>query len=967
MTEILRDEGEATTLRTESLHGRKALVQELTSMIAAEHGMILIQGEPGVGKTALVEEIARRIEKTEIRPRKETTILRLKPKVPIEIGDVSWAQENILGPSAKKPLRELLEALSTLATTEKSTRRILFIEEFDSLFGENCPGRDVLLEELAALDTPGVLIIGTTSNPKMHEQLEKLGPDRNYPLASRIASLDVPQMSPMEMIQALKEGRNRYERELSIQLTDSGIEAIVLSAPSCSAISGKRGMNAAVTFLKYVAEYTANQKEQGESESKAINEVTINQSAVLMYRVKNSCKSPLLERSDFQTKHFITLPRLHPNISFNLLGDLVRNLQAALAARSICFVKANSQEFLRHAVQSFAGYSVALSVRKLLSDPRSLEEKATQLKYILEKMDPSNMPALLVLEDTDEFMHYWTDQRGKIQNPKRDSSIPDAIHGVTQAIIPALSSQNADAVHHFEALAQNMLERRSKQPEESNHAPIPQIELLEILANWMLNKSQFSIICCSPTINSEDLRGPCSAAIDVNPSAADKLLSPADVVNWLKKKFSDINDDFLEKLVFYIYSKGEELNAADLCYHTLQALKGDNSQEHIKIILSEQSLGTFDSSDLEAFFSQWNDLTAARHVAALAPELQKTSLLHGLSEALRSQNIRRNKGALLRVECQDSETAKGFISKVIKQYIDQTESFAFLPYELFEEAFPSAFLQRAYIEKLSKEGKKAFILMREEDLTDENKKLLKEFQETRQVSLCLLATSKQPEANAPSIADRLVQGVQGFVQERVASAIGGVQKPHVEWPEIAACKPLRNLDLSQREVFDHFFDFLLTENPIGNEAGKKALKSAYFFLLQKTPNLFSIDQMQQDVQALVTDVQDDVTAEAIGKAIFSKYKDELPPEIGEPEILYAIEPALAGPFYRLRQTALNVGKFALQKLLDFAQWTSQKAKMPAIFSVGSLVLANFFLPAHMKSKAMALLASSVFKKAGSAV
>ncbi len=938
------------SLRPERLHGREDLIQEFSSKLKEGRGMILIEGEPGVGKTALVEEMVRRIDEGKIPQLNGARILKLKPQVSVGVSEITWVQENVIGQSPKAPLRQVIEALSALVGKEDQLRTILFIDELDALFGENRPGAEVLLEELAALDMPGVLIVGATSNPNLLEHLQNQAPERRFPLKRRIASLKIPKMSPRETIEALQIGQSFYEEHLQIRLTKDGIEAIALMASSCKAISGKQSMDAAVSFLRYVADHKASQQSRGESEEEGRDAVVIDQTAVLKYLAETSRRlheegfyvQPLTSPHAFTKRHFISLEHTPDRAnSLSLRQDLARNLGAVIEAMCrICFMRTNSQEFLRQAVQSFSESTIVLSVKKLLDDPSPLEEKICQLSHTLENWPPTNQ---LILEDADEFVRYWMDQKGKTkqESAERASSVMDAVHGVTQAIAPTLSAQNADALSHAEALAKNLLERQSKQPGESSGTSASQVELFKELAAWIFYKEPNSfppIICCSSNIERASLKE--AAVIDVNPSTPDKLLSLIDVTNWLKTEFPDLDADFVEKLVFYIYSKWEISSAPDLCYRTLQGTQENFSPENIKRVLSSQSLGTFDSSDLETFFSKWDGLKPAPAQVAESSS-KKIPLLQDLSLALHSQKVSRTKGALLKVSYQQSETKKLFISDLIQKHLDA--SFVCLFYASFESAFPSPLLQEAYLTKLSQEGKKAFILVNEEDLTDENRDSLKKFQETKQVSLCFLTASNPEAAANPSLVNRIAQGVQDFVQERVAAAIGS--SPRVEWPEASACTLLKGPDLAQKEVFDRAFDFLLTAPPIESDAVKDTLKAAYFFLHQKAPNLFSLDQIQKGLGIDRTAFDANSTSAAVGKELFERHAEDLHPEISKQDLLYAIDPKLSSTFYRIRKLALKSFSSALQ-------WSITKIKSPTVWSVGALTIANFLLPTHMKSRLM---------------
>ena len=204
---------EAENLKIDPLIGRNREVEQLTQILARrkKRNAILV-GEPGVGKTAIVEGLARKIfEKTVPHTLKDCTIYSL------DMGAM-MAGTKYRGDFEER-VKQVIDVL------EARTDAILFIDEIHTMVGAGAAGNsntDMANLLKPALTRGKVQIIGSTTYEEYRESIE---PERA--LARRFTKLDVVEMSPEDCKNMLHCVMPEYEKYHGIDVESDAIDAVV--------------------------------------------------------------------------------------------------------------------------------------------------------------------------------------------------------------------------------------------------------------------------------------------------------------------------------------------------------------------------------------------------------------------------------------------------------------------------------------------------------------------------------------------------------------------------------------------------------------------------------------------------------------------------------------------------------------------------------------------------------------------
>jgi len=204
---------EAKNLKIDPLIGRNREVEKLTQILARrkKRNAILV-GEPGVGKTAIVEGLARKIfEKTVPHTLKDCTIYSL------DMGAM-MAGTKYRGDFEER-VKQVIDVL------EARTDAILFIDEIHTMVGAGAAGNsntDMANLLKPALTRGKVQIIGSTTYEEYRESIE---PERA--LARRFTKLDVVEMSPEDCKNMLHCVMPEYEKYHGIDVESDAIDAVV--------------------------------------------------------------------------------------------------------------------------------------------------------------------------------------------------------------------------------------------------------------------------------------------------------------------------------------------------------------------------------------------------------------------------------------------------------------------------------------------------------------------------------------------------------------------------------------------------------------------------------------------------------------------------------------------------------------------------------------------------------------------
>ena len=204
---------EAKASRIDPLIGRNKEVDTLTQILARrkKRNAILV-GEPGVGKTHIVEGLARRI---------------IEDKVPHTIKDCiiySLDMGSLMaGTKYRGDFEERIKQVIDIL--EKRTNAILFIDEIHTVVGAGAGSNSSM--DMANLIKPAltrgrVQIIGSTTYEEYRETIE---PERA--LARRFTKLDVKEMTPEDCKNMLHCIMPEYEKYHGVDVESSAIDAVV--------------------------------------------------------------------------------------------------------------------------------------------------------------------------------------------------------------------------------------------------------------------------------------------------------------------------------------------------------------------------------------------------------------------------------------------------------------------------------------------------------------------------------------------------------------------------------------------------------------------------------------------------------------------------------------------------------------------------------------------------------------------
>jgi ATP-dependent Clp protease ATP-binding subunit ClpA len=204
---------EAENQKIDPLIGRNKEVEKLTQILARrkKRNAILV-GEPGVGKTAIVEGLARKIvEKTVPHTLKDCTIYSL------DMGAL-MAGTKYRGDFEER-VKQVIDVL------EARTDAILFIDEIHTMVGAGAAGNsntDMANLLKPALTRGKVQIVGSTTYEEYRETIE---PERA--LARRFTKLDVVEMTPEDCKNMLHCIMPEYEKYHGIDVESDAIDAVV--------------------------------------------------------------------------------------------------------------------------------------------------------------------------------------------------------------------------------------------------------------------------------------------------------------------------------------------------------------------------------------------------------------------------------------------------------------------------------------------------------------------------------------------------------------------------------------------------------------------------------------------------------------------------------------------------------------------------------------------------------------------
>ncbi|MBQ9112514.1 MAG: ATP-dependent Clp protease ATP-binding subunit [Clostridia bacterium] len=202
----------AATGKLEPTVGRDAETERIIRILSrkTKNNPCLV-GEPGVGKTAVVEGLARRIAEGKVPQR-----LDGKRILCLDITSM------IAGAKYRGEFEERMK--SVMAETVKNPDIILFIDEMHVIIGGGAAEGAIDAANILkpALARGGIRVIGATTTAEYRKHIE-----RDAALERRFQSVVIEEPSQDDATAILKGIRGGYETHHSLKITDAAIEAAV--------------------------------------------------------------------------------------------------------------------------------------------------------------------------------------------------------------------------------------------------------------------------------------------------------------------------------------------------------------------------------------------------------------------------------------------------------------------------------------------------------------------------------------------------------------------------------------------------------------------------------------------------------------------------------------------------------------------------------------------------------------------
>ena len=207
--DLTRDAAEG---KLDPIIGREKEIERLAQVLSRrkKNNPVLI-GEPGVGKTAIVEGLAMRIVQKKI-----SRVLFNKRIVSLDLGAL------VAGTKYRGQFEERMKAV--LAELEKSPDIILFIDELHTLVGAGGASGSLDASNMfkPALARGDIQVIGATTLDEYRKYIEKDGA-----LERRFQKIMVDPPSAEETLTILKNLKDRYEEFHKVYYTPEAVEACV--------------------------------------------------------------------------------------------------------------------------------------------------------------------------------------------------------------------------------------------------------------------------------------------------------------------------------------------------------------------------------------------------------------------------------------------------------------------------------------------------------------------------------------------------------------------------------------------------------------------------------------------------------------------------------------------------------------------------------------------------------------------
>lgn len=203
---------EAKTGKLDPIYGRDKELQRMAQILARKKkNNPLLLGEPGVGKTAIVEALAQKIVSNEV------PVFLLNKRI-ISIDLASMVAGSMYRGQFEERMKGMIEEL------KNNSDIILYIDEIHTLMGSGNTqgGLDAANILKPALSRGEIRCIGATTLEEYRKSIEKDGA-----MDRRFQKVTVSAPDEKETLEILKKLRPRYEEHHKVTYTDAALEAAV--------------------------------------------------------------------------------------------------------------------------------------------------------------------------------------------------------------------------------------------------------------------------------------------------------------------------------------------------------------------------------------------------------------------------------------------------------------------------------------------------------------------------------------------------------------------------------------------------------------------------------------------------------------------------------------------------------------------------------------------------------------------
>jgi ATP-dependent Clp protease ATP-binding subunit ClpA len=200
--------------------GREKEIQQIIEILCHREraNSPMLVGEPGVGKTAVIEGLARMIE---LEPHKVPSRLRNSHVVQLQMGGI------VAGTMLRGMFEERIKGI--IDEVKERDNLILFIDEAHTIIGAGAAmgtSSDAANMFKSSLSKGELRIIGATT---LNEYKEYIGEDEALARRFRLVKVDEPSIG--ETREILLGVRPRLERNYSVQISDEAINTALEMAP----------------------------------------------------------------------------------------------------------------------------------------------------------------------------------------------------------------------------------------------------------------------------------------------------------------------------------------------------------------------------------------------------------------------------------------------------------------------------------------------------------------------------------------------------------------------------------------------------------------------------------------------------------------------------------------------------------------------------------------------------------------